>query len=203
DASPAKLSEYARLGAGSACRAVTGGVSEWVVEGERSYSRPLWNPGDGGALEDWRIVVPLVQHEEPTENVHQEVLTSPLFQGRLDYLPAALDAARAAVREGDLEALAAVAERDTLNLHAVTMTSESSHLTWQPATVAVMRAVWELRDAGTPVHFSMDTGATAYLNTHKDHEEEVAAAVADLPGIADVLRLHPAGPTRLVDDHLF
>jgi phosphomevalonate decarboxylase len=58
-ATPAELSEVARLGAGSASRAVTGGVSEWVNEGHRSYSRLLAGPEQLG---DWRIVVPLVQH---------------------------------------------------------------------------------------------------------------------------------------------
>lgn len=194
-----ELSEFARLGAGSASRAVTGGVSEWIQDGARSYSRQILAPD---AL-DWRIVVPLVQHEEPTEGVHAEVLTSPLFQGRLGYMEEALAAMRSACEVRDLAAIGATAERDTLNLHAVTMTSESGHLTWQPATVAVMRVVKGLREEGVPVWFSIDTGATAYLNTDAAHEEQVAAAVHGIDGVDKVLHLAPGGPARLVDDHLF
>lgn len=199
-ATPERLSEFARLGAGSASRAVTGGISEWNVSGERSFSRCLLTPED---LPDWRIVVPLVQHEVPTEGVHTEVQSSPLFQGRLDSMDATLSTMHAALTARDLSAIGAVAERDTLNLHAITMTSNSGRITWRPATIAVMEAVRQLRESGVPAHFSIDTGATAYINTDADHESQVADAVRDIDGVAEVLLLRPAGPAHLVDDHLF
>ncbi|MEK6985833.1 MAG: diphosphomevalonate decarboxylase [Candidatus Thermoplasmatota archaeon] len=199
-ATPQELSEVARLGAGSASRAVTGGISEWVVEGERSYSKLLVGPDK---LADWRIVVPLVQHEEPTENVHAEVLTSPFFAARNAYIPSALKEMHAALPSGDVKAIAPIAERDTLNLHAVTMTAASGHITWRPPTLEVMERVRRLRKAGVPVWFSIDTGATAYLNTTAAHEKGVAAAVADIPGVARLLHLRPAGPAHLTDKHLF
>lgn len=199
DASLEKLSEVARLGAGSACRAVTGGVSEWVNDGARSYSRRLLAEDEV----DWRIVVPLVQHEEPTEGVHEEVKTSPLFEARVAHMPVACDAMREALDAKDLARIGALAEADTLNLHAITMTGQAGHLTWQPATIHVMQAVKRLRADGVPVWFSIDTGATAYLNTDAAHEDRVAEAVAGIDGVAEVLRLHPAGPARLVEDHLF
>lgn len=195
-----ELSEVARLGAGSASRAVTGGISEWVVEGERSYSKMLVGPE---ALRDWRIVVPLVQHEEPTENVHAEVLTSPFFEARNRYIPSALQAMHAALKSGRVRDIAPIAERDTLNLHAVTMTAASGHITWRPPTLEVMERVRRLRKEGVPVWFSIDTGATAYLNTDAAHESQVASAVKDIPGVARLLHLRPAGPAHLVDQHLF
>lgn len=199
-ASTEELSEVARLGAGSASRAVTGGISEWVVEGERSFARMLVPPEK---LADWRIVVPLVPHEEPTENVHREVTTSPLFDARVAYIPSALDAMRTAVQSGKIADIAPIAERDTLNLHAITMTGAKGHLTWMPATVAVMHTVRRLRNEGVPVWFSIDTGATAYLNTDAAHEAQVATAVKDIPGVTKILHLRPAGPARLVEEHLF
>lgn len=199
DADLERLSEVARLGAGSASRAVTGGVSEWVEDGKRSFSRRIM---DEDAV-DWRIVVPLVQHEEPTENVHAEVVRSPLFQARVAYIPEVLDRMRAACHARDLPAIGALAQMDTLNLHAVTMTGPAGHLTWQPATVAVMQTARALQEKGVPVWFSIDTGATAYLNTDSEHEEQVAAAVADIGGVSEVLRLWPGGPARGVDRHLF
>lgn len=195
-----ELSEVARLGAGSASRAVTGGISEWVVEGERSYSRLLATPEQ---LADWRIVVPLVQHEEPTENVHAEVPSSPFFAARNAYVEAALTAMRQALPSHKVADIAPIAERDTLNLHAVTMTASSGHITWMPATLEVMHRVRRLRKEGVPVWFSIDTGATAYLNTDAKHEAEVAAAMAGIPGVARLLHLRPAGPARLTDEHLF
>lgn len=200
DADAERLSQVARLGAGSASRAVTGGVSEWLVEGERSYSRCIATPDD---VPDWRIVVPLVEHAVHTEGVHAEVAESPLFQGRLDYMESALAAMRTAVDQGDVDGIGAIAEMDTLNLHAITMTGGTGRITWRPATIAVMETVRALRDDGIPVHFSIDTGATAYLNTTAEHEQTVADAVRGIEGVADVLHLAPAGPARLIDAHLF
>ena len=198
-ASLEELSEVARLGAGSASRAVTGGVSEWVVEKGRSFARQLLGP-DGL---DWRIVVPLVPHEEPTENVHAEVTTSPLFDARVAYVPSALRDLKAALPSRDVRRIAPVAERDTLNLHAVTMTAASGHITWMPPTLEVIHAVRRLRKEGVPVWFSIDTGATAYLNTDAAHEAQVADAVRGIAGVTQVLHLRPAGPAHLVDRHLF
>jgi phosphomevalonate decarboxylase len=198
-ASLEELSEVARLGAGSASRAVTGGVSEWVVDKGRSYARRLLGPDEV----DWRIVVPLVQHEEPTENVHAEVTSSPLFQARVDYIPSALADLKKGLATKDVRHIAPVAERDTLNLHAVTMTAASGHITWMPPTLEVIHTVRRLRRGGVPVWFSIDTGATAYLNTDAAHEAQVAEAVKGIQGVSKVLHLRPAGAAHLVDEHLF
>lgn len=198
-ASLEELSEVARLGAGSASRAVTGGVSEWVVEKGRSYARQLLGPDEV----DWRIVVPLVQHEEPTENVHAEVTSSPLFDARVAYITKALADIKKGIAARSLEGIASVGERDTLNLHAVTMTAASGHITWKPATLEVIHRVRALRKDGVPVWFSIDTGATAYLNTDAAHEKQVAAAMKDVPGVSKMLHLRPAGAAHLVDRHLF
>lgn len=195
-----RLSEVARLGAGSASRSVTGGISEWVVQAERSFSHLLAPPEE---LDDWRIVVPLVQHEEPTENVHAQVLSSPFFEARNAYIPGALAAMHKAVATRRVQDIAPIAERDTLNLHAVTMTSANGHITWRPPTLEVMERVRQLRQDGVEVWFSIDTGATAYLNTTAKDEARVASAVRDIPGVARLLHLRPAGPAALTSKHLF
>jgi phosphomevalonate decarboxylase len=203
EATRERLSQVARLGAGSAARALTGGVSEWKVDGERSWAECLAGPD---AFDDWAIVVPLVRHPVLTENVHKEVVSSPLFKARVAYIGAALAQARRAVVLRDVESLWAVAEADTLNLHAVTMTGAAGILAWQPATVAVMHAVRALRESGTPAWFSIDTGATAYVNTRHAHADEVARALAEatetVPGVEEMLRLVPAGPAAATNEHL-
>jgi phosphomevalonate decarboxylase len=144
-----------------------------------------------------------VQHEEPTENVHAEVTSSPLFQARVDYIPSALAAMKKGLASKDIRSIAPVAERDTLNLHAVTMTAASGHITWMPPTLEVIHTVRRLRRDGVPVWFSIDTGATAYLNTDAAHEARVADAVKGIPGVSTVLHLRPAGAAHLVDEPLF
>ncbi len=200
DADPERLSQFARLGAGSAARAVTGGISEWHVEGERSASRCIATPDE---FPEWRIIVPLVEHEVYTEDVHTEVQESPLFQARLAGMDATLTSMHDALQSRDLNQIGLIAERDTLNLHAITMTGPKGHVTWRPATIAVMEAVHDLRNHNVPAYFSIDTGATAYINTTAEYEDRVADAVTGIDGVADVIRLQPAGAAHLIDEHLF
>jgi len=74
----------------------------------------------------------------------------------------------------------------------------------EPATVAVARAVWELRDEhDVPAWFSIDTGATPYINTLPGHQDEVAERLVQIDGVEKVLRGSVGGPVRLVDEDLF
>lgn len=201
--SPAKLSAIARVGAGSASRAVTGWFSEWAPPApgqpaEASVSRAL----PGARDVDMRIVVPLVRSDEPTEGVHREVLTSPLFRARLDYISKPLADMRIAVAAGDIPEIGRIAEMDTMNLHAITMTANPPRLTWRPETVAVMHRVRALRAEGIPCWYSIDTGATPYVNTTAKHEDAVAKALAEVQGIDELLRLGVGGPAHAVTDHL-
>lgn len=196
----AEVARIARLGAGSATRATAGGIADWYIEdGGDSTATML----AGSADIDWPIVMALVDHTEETENVHRDVMASPLLDGREAYVEEALEEMRSAVEAGDRERIFELAERDTLNLHAVTMTGQRGRTTWQPATVAVMRAVWALREEGVPAYFSIDTGATPYVNTLPGQEDEVAERLAAIDGVTKVLRGSVGGPVRLVDEHLF
>lgn len=196
-----EVARIARLGAGSATRAVAGGVADWYIEDDGDSTAEMLA---GPETLDWPIVMALVDHEEMTENVHRDVMASPLIGAREAYVEEALAGMREAVAAGDRERVFELAERDTLNLHAVTMTGARGRVTWQPATVGVMRAVWELRDEqDVPAWFSIDTGATPYVNTLPGHADAVAERLAAVDGVAKVLRGSVGGPTRLVDDHLF
>lgn len=201
--SQGRLSAIARLGAGSAARAVTGWFSEWTPPKPRDPPDASMSHSLPGARDvDMRIVVPLVRSDEPTEGVHREVLTSPFFKARVAYIEEPLARMRIAVASGDVAEIGRVAEADTLNLHAVTMTSDPPRLTWRPETVAVMRQVRELRDSGTPCWFSIDTGATPYVNTVPAHEDEVFRALSDVPGITELLRLRVGEGAHVVSSHL-
>jgi phosphomevalonate decarboxylase len=81
------------------------------------------------------------------------------------------------------------------------MTGPAGWVYWQPRTIAVFNAVRELREEGLPVYFSVDTGASVYVNTTADAVEEVEAAVADC-GV-DTRVWEVGGPARLVDEPLF
>jgi phosphomevalonate decarboxylase len=83
------------------------------------------------------------------------------------------------------------------------MTSHDGLVAWRGATVETIHAVRRLRRSGTPCYFSIDTGATVYVNTLPEHVDEVTKMVKGIPGVDEVLRMDVGPAASLVDDHLF
>jgi len=193
-----KMSVIARRGAGSATRAVTGGFSRWRAgfEDEESYSYQI-------ASEDLQmgIVVALIPAFKFTENAHKAVLTSPFFHSRLAFVHAALAEMENAIRKRDIEKIGILAERDSLILHGITMTSIDEMMLWRPETVKVILEVKKMRSEGLPAFFSIDTGATVYVNTKPKHVREIEGRIKDL-GI-ETIRCGVGGCAKSTQKHLF
>jgi phosphomevalonate decarboxylase len=198
DLDPREVSRIARRGAGSAARAVTGAFSKWKmgVADEDSYAVQL-------AGEDLQVamVVALVPAFKQTEDAHREAPTSPFFHARLAEMPRLVAEMELAIRTRDVGRVCALAERDTLMLHGITMTGAAEMVLWRPDTLRVILAVKRMREEGVPAFFSIDTGATVYVNTLPDRGDEVEARIRDL-GI-ETIRCRVGGAARIVDDHLF
>ncbi|OPY26938.1 MAG: homoserine kinase [Methanomassiliicoccales archaeon PtaU1.Bin030] len=193
-----ELSRFARRGAGSASRAVTGGFSRWYAgEDLTSVSRPLPYPADM----DLAMVVAVVPAYKLTDEAHRDVTTSPFFRSRLEDVPQALAGMERAVQEGDAEDVGRLAEADTLKLHAVTMTGAQGLIMWRPDTLRVVLEVRSMRREGIPCYFSIDTGATVYVNTVGRSATKVRERIAAL-GLQTML-CTVGRESRIVDDHLF
>ncbi|MBI0582975.1 MAG: diphosphomevalonate decarboxylase [Methanomassiliicoccus sp.] len=194
-----EISRFARRGAGSAARAVTGGFSRWYAgTGDLdSISRSIPYPEDL----DLAILVALVPAHKFTDAAHKDVLTSPFFKARLEYVPTVLDRMEGAIRSGDVREIGRLAEADTLLLHGITMTGADEMVLWRPETVSVILEVQAMRREGIPCYFSIDTGATVYVNTDRENLPAVRRRVAAL-GL-DTLTCSVGGEARTVPDHLF
>ena len=72
---------------------------------------------------------------------------------------------------------------------------------WRPDTLRVILAVKKMREEGVPAFFSIDTGATVYVNAPSERGDDVESRIREL-GI-ETIRCSVGGPARLVDEHLF
>lgn len=193
-----EISVIARRGAGSATRSVTGAFSRWRAgfEDEESYAYQL-------ASEDFQmgIVVALIPAFKYTENAHKAVLTSPFFYSRLAFVHGALSEMENAIKKRDIRRIGALAERDSLILHGITMTSVDEMLLWMPETLKVILEVRRMRTEGLPTYFSIDTGATVYVNTEPKHVKKVEKRIRAL-GIKTIT-CGVGGSAKLTDQHLF
>ncbi|MFB6281374.1 MAG: phosphomevalonate decarboxylase MvaD [Haloferacaceae archaeon] len=172
------VSAVARRGSASAARAVTGGFSHLRagLNDADCRSERIQTP----LADDLRVVSALVPAYKETEEAHREAADSHMFGARMAHVHGQIAEARDALRAGAFDRLFELAEHDSLSLAATTMTGPSGWVYWQPRTVAVFNAVRDLRaERDLPVYFSVDTGASVYVNTTAEHVDAVEAAVAD------------------------
>jgi len=195
---PEVASRFARRGAGSATRAVTGGFSKWRMGASDADSFAVQLAGEDLQM---GIVVALVPAYKETEAAHKEATRSPFFQARLAEMPRMIAEMELAIRQRDVGKIAMLAERDTMLLHGITMTGPAEMLLWRPETLSVMLRVRAMRDRGLPAFFSIDTGATVYVNTLPDRVTDVQEDLATL-GVPTI-ECRVGGPARRTDDHLF
>jgi phosphomevalonate decarboxylase len=196
-----EISAVARRGSASAARAVTGafshlrtGLNDHDCRSERIET---------DLEDDLRVVAAEVPAYKETEEAHKEAAESHMFEARMAHIHEQIAEMRDALRAGEFDRTFELAEHDSLSLAATTMTGPAGWVYWQPRTLDVFSAVRELREDGVPVYFSVDTGASVYVNTTAEYVDRVEAAVADCGVDTHVWEV--GGPARVLaeSDALF
>jgi phosphomevalonate decarboxylase len=199
DIDDVSLSEIVRLGAGSATRSLAGGFSIWYANKDgRSYAEQLAGPD---SMDFMQVVIPIAS-DVKTDEAHIEVLSSPLFKARLEHIGEILASMRTAIEDKNVGTIGRLAEEDTLNLHAITMTGKSHIVLWEPDTVRILKEVLRMREDGVSAWYSMDTGPSVFVNTDSRHVKEVASRIADL-GFSKVIISKVGCRPFISDEHLF
>ncbi len=194
-----ELSEVVRLGAGSAARSLVGGFAIWYAnKNGRSYAEQL---ASANSVHMRTIIVPIPSGVK-TDRAHEDSVKSPLYRARLNYLRKKLLEMKHAIHSKDVNWIGRIAEEDSLNLHAVTMTGPKGMVLLSPESVSVINEVRRLREEEMlPAWFSLDTGPSVFVNTTM----EVASRVRRTLGrvVDQMITSDPGGPAELLDKHLF
>jgi phosphomevalonate decarboxylase len=196
---PKELSEVVRLGAGSAARSLVGGFSIWYANRNgRSYAEQLASPSSISM----RIIIVPIPSSIKTDRAHADVLTSPFFKPRLAYVKEVLQRMRRAIARKDVAEICRLAEVDTLNLHAITMTGRLGTILVNPLSVRVLEEVRKLREEEmVPVWYSLDTGPSVFINTTTKAAPKVMRRIRKLS--ETVLSSDPGGPAEIIPGDLF
>jgi diphosphomevalonate decarboxylase len=207
DLPPSELSVLARRGSGSAARSLFGGFVRMRAgsraDGSDAFAEPV--PGAPTAAE-WplRMIIAVVaggqkkQHGS-TDAMEHCARTSPLHAAWLATVPGDLEAACRAIADRAIGALGTVAEHSALAMHAAAMAARPPILYFQPATLACMQRVHELRAAGIPAYFTMDAGPHVKVLTLAAHEQPVREALAGVTGVTAVLVSQAGEAPRLLE----
>lgn len=191
--SEAELSALARRGSGSASRSVPGGFVAWRDESAWTIA-----PGEYWPLVDVIGVVAAGHKKVGSTEGHALAGTSPLQAGRVADAERRFQACLRAIETRDFARLADVIEQDALMMHGVMMTSDPALIYWLPGTLAIIHAVRALREAGTPVAFTIDAGPNVHCICEAGSVEKVKAVVAGLAGVRDALVSGIGGPATLI-----
>ena len=191
-----EISTVARRGSASAARAVTGAFSHLKtgVNDEDCRSERI----ETDLEDDLRIVAGMVPSYKETEAAHEEAADSHMFDARMAHIHEQIDQCRDALAEGDFARTFDLAEQDSLSLAATTMTGPAGWVYWQPRTIEIFNAIRELREEGVDAYFSVDTGASVYINTTEEYVDRVEEAVSDC-GV-DTRHWTVGGPAQILDE---
>ncbi|HZX97176.1 MAG TPA: diphosphomevalonate decarboxylase [Myxococcales bacterium] len=189
-----ELSALARLGSGSAARSVPGGWAVWEGESARQVFGPAhWDlrfciavcasgPKDVGSRDGMRAT--------------RE--TSPYHAAWIEQCRRDLPQALALLHQRDLEGLGALAERNALRMHADALAADPPLLYWQPATVACLHALRELRAGGVAAWATIDAGPHVVAICAPGNSARVEARLGAVAGVKQVLVCAAAGGARVM-----
>jgi diphosphomevalonate decarboxylase len=174
------------------------------VAGKKESRVRQLKPEDYWNLVDLVAISSREQKPVPSWQGHLLARTSPFLQGRLATLGTLVRKVKKAIRERDLPSLGEALEFDALSMHAVMMTSRPTLYYWKPATVAVMRAVTELRARkGLLCYFTIDAGPNVHVITLPEQADAVTRGLRKVQGVQEVLCCPTGRGAYLEEESLF
>ena len=192
-----QLSELARAGSASAARSIFGGFVG--LTGPRFIAEPI------ATNEHWplQVVVAITntgkKSVSSTEGMTRSAATSPYYSSWLDTAGADYARAHAAINTRNFTELAEVSEHSCLKMHAVMQTTQPPLMYWNPASLACIQKIQDLRAQGIDVFFTVDAGPQIKAVCTRDSIDAVATILASMPGVLSVEKIGLGGPAQIKD----
>lgn len=181
------LARAAGRASGSAARSVYGGFVELTPVGEDIELNAV------AEANDWPLAVVVAVTSDKRKRVSSTTAmvrsaeTSPFYARWVADQPADLAAARSAIASRDFGRLADLSEHNCLKMHSVIWTSRPAVTYWNPATLACLELVRELRASGVPVFFTMDAGPQVKAVCLPESIATVEQHLSSVPGVERVM----------------
>ena len=178
-----KASYVARLGSGSACRSIYGGLVSWGKIGEIEKTSNLFGSKLSGKINpifstynDSILIVDSGQKKVSSTIGHGLMNSNPYSDKRFIQANNNITKLLRVIETNDLESFIKIVESEALTLHAMMMTSTPYFQLMKPNTISIIDRIWEYRQkTGTPVCFTLDAGP----NIHLLYPEEFKTTVID------------------------
>ena len=176
-----KASYVARLGSGSACRSVFGGLVSWgEIDGKEGTSDLFGNKQQENihavfeSFYDSILIVDSGQKKVSSTVGHGLMKTNPFASGRFEQANNNIHTLLEILKTGDLEAFVRIVESEALTLHSMMMTSDPYFLLMKPNTISIIEKIWEFRNkTGIQICFTLDAGPNVHLLYPAENKEEI------------------------------
>lgn len=195
----AELSQLARVGSGSAARAVYGGFTRFAAgafQAEQIADQSHWS--------DLRVVIAVI-NPGPKSISSRDAMnrtrdTSVFYPAWVETSEALARQAERAILARDLNALGATMRQSYLRMFSTMFTAEPPVLYWLPETVAVIQACEQLRRDGVPAWETMDAGPQVKVFTTARHVSVVSERISRENSGGEVLVVGVGAAPRILAD---
>jgi len=197
-----ELSVLARLGSGSACRSIPDGFVEWK-KGTSSATSCAYTlfPPDYWDIRDIVVIVGRKKKKVSSSEGHKLAPTSPFFKTRISSMEPKVKTIRRLIKKRRFTDFGELIERETINMHTIMMTSKPPIFYWSSKTLEIMKAIWEWRQKGMEVYFTIDAGPNLHLICQRKDEKRIMLRLKKITGIRKIVSNKPSNGAHLVDIH--
>lgn len=175
-----KASFLARLGSGSACRSLYGGLVVWGESQVRGSSDlfAVQYPNDEiheifKDFNDWVLLIHEGQKSVSSTVGHGLMNTNPYADRRFQEARENFGPMKEILATGDLQNFIKLVEHEALTLHAMMMMSDPAFILMKTGTLEVINKIWDFRrETGLSLFFTLDAGANVHVLFPNDGSED-------------------------------
>ena len=176
-----KASFISRIGSGSACRSIYGGINFWGTHSDFSFGSDLYSTQVSKSISskfhNYRDAILIIDEgkKEVSSSVGHELMNdNPFSQIRFKLAKNNISKLMKILESGNLNEFCNLVESEALMLHSLMMSSTPSYVLMKPATLSVINLIREFRkDSNIPVCFTLDAGANVHILFPENFSQEV------------------------------
>jgi diphosphomevalonate decarboxylase len=175
-----KASFIARIGSGSACRSVYGGLVAWGAHKDISHSSDYYGvelldvSKNFNNYCDTVLLIDKGQKKVSSTAGHGLMKGHPFAAQRFVQAEENMTHLLGALREGNTDDFRKIVETEALTLHAMMMTGNPYFMLFRPNTIAVIEKIWDFREqTRLDIVFTLDAGANVHILYPQTQKETI------------------------------
>lgn len=200
-----ELSKLARFASGTASRSIPDGFVEWEkgTDAEDSYARQFF-PSNYWDICDVVAIVTTQMKKVSSTDGHALAFTSPFYRTRLIGMDQKIYKIKKLIQNRNFSEFGELIEAETLNMHAVCITSRPALIYWEPTTIEIMKKIVDWREKSeVEAYYTIDAGPTVHVICEAKNAEKVKQKLITISRVEHVVINKPAIGARITQNHLF